>query len=526
MDPFHGMDEPALQALAILACPHWLPATAILTHFREELLPELPELLRLDLVRVTGSGALTVPADLRDLLLAKLLDRDKISSISARLVSVFEDGNPESRIEAYYHQLFLAPFETSQRMFGQALSWASEPHFAHALLKRLIDAWKEFDMRWGIKGPAAEYLRFVELLGPAHRKQPREELAILDGLRRQDDPFLAAHVDLRAGLILTALNRIKRAKAALTRAQDRFESIAYLPGCAQVSRALGRLSTKIDRYDEARAYHERALELNRELDLPVSAAQCLQGLAEIDSFTGNLSRATERYEEAIEIMSTHGGRTAEAHTRILFSQLLTMRGALDAASEHLHRAMQTYEIIGNNLGRANCLRILATVDLEAGKLDSARDKIATAEAEFRKLGTTSGLAACKEIYAQIEMLSGNLAAATTYLREAEAIFEKAGDRFGAANCLRDQGVVALQGNDKRQAGELLARSAAQFEEIGAELEAALSTVLAALAGRTRDVRGARRKLINARVELPRAYQQSWTVSTGRQPTANYSLGSA
>lgn len=517
LDPLAGLGVGALNAMAILACPHWLPASAVLQHFADELLSELPELLRLDLVRVTRSGGLAVPPALRDDLLSTRVDREQAAAIAARLAPVFEEGtNPESRIEAHYHHLLLNPGETARRMFQDALAWSSEPLFAFNLVQRLVKTWREFEARWGLDSSCERYLRFVELRGPVRRRMPRDEIDILKRIDARDDPLLEAHVRLREATALIALNQSDHAQNALRRAQDLFEMLGDLRGCAQTNRALGTLFIKIDRFDEASAHLEQALELSRRLNNPVGYARSLQGLAEIDSYRGDFCRATSRFEEAIEIMAAHGGRTGEAHSRLLFSQLLTMQGELDGAAAHIRRATEIYATLDSTLGTANGLRMDAAVDLEAGRLDSARAKTDAARTAFQSLGTLTGQAACLEIDAQIALAMGDFAGASARLREALSLFVKADDRYGAANCLRDLGVLALHRNDTEAAVKMLNRSAARFDKIGANLEADLARVMAAIAeGSPEAAADARRRLGEAGVKLPRAYLKAPTRTDDR-----------
>lgn len=515
-------------ALTLLASPHWLTASAVLLHLRDDVLGELDELIRDDLVRITSSGGLMVPDLLRDQILSRLTGEDERAAIAGRLAPIFRgQGDPESRIEAHYHELALDPVGASRQMFQDALQWRSEPFFAHHLVQRLVAVWREYRARFGLEPKADSYLLFTELLDVGSRPTPHQDLALLGRIDAGDDELFAAYVGLRTGASLTLLNRLDEARRALEVALALFEKLDHRSGVATAHRLLGRIETKLDHYEGAKAHLERALELSRAAGRRVIAAQCLQGLGDIASFQGRYAEAEAHFEEAIALLESVGGRTAEANIRISFSQLLASTGELTAAGEHVRRAAKVYDVLGQKIGRANCLRADAVIELEKGNLEAADRKNAEALSLYERQDTETGEAGCAEIKGQIEQLRGHPEEALRHLGDAQRRFEEIGDTFGAANSLRDRGMLALEQQWREEAAALLMDSAERFESIGARVEAALATVLAALAGNSVETGPARATLAEAGLVLPRVYRRAWDAApSGEQARLAWWSGGA
>ena len=505
-----GCTPATVAALKLLAAPHWVPAGAVFAHLREDVLPELPALIDATLVRVSPSGSLYVSDQIRQGLRVRSTEQEVVAN-AARMAAIFRLGNdPESEIEALYHELFVDPLEASRKMFRAAQNWRQVPYFAHHLVQRLLRAWHEAHEQRPLAPPAYACLRFLELVTTS--RPPLQELGEIETFDTSGDRLFAALILLRKSILLTSLNRIQEAQACLARAYVEFEELDHPIGMAQAHLLLGRTAFKRDAYATAARLYRHALDLARVAERRHIAGIALQGMADIATFTGAFGEASERYEEAIAELVAVGARSAEGNARNGYSQVLNATGKIDLAREHVRQAEAIFKSLEQRQGQANSQRAAAQIELEAGELDAATAHLRQALQTYREYGTSTGEAASIELLGQVHQLRRELDEAEACYREACERFMEIEDQFGAASCRRDLGALALERGMQDRAIEYLRQSAREFRRIGADVECAAATLLLWLADEEVDAARAAQTLAAVGTVVPRVYRRVWEAS--------------
>ncbi|WP_199441998.1 AfsR/SARP family transcriptional regulator [Umezawaea beigongshangensis] len=151
------------------------------------------------------------------------------------------------------------------------------------------------------------------------------------------------------------------ALAAARRAGDRAGEARLLAG-------LGWLRYEQDRFDEAAAYYEQALELG---DDPRFRAMTRLSLSTVQREHGQLARARESLDLALAELSELDEPRAVAQALHGLGRVLTEQGELDAALDACERAALAYEKIGDDRDHAIALRSVGIAHRAAGRLEEA-----------------------------------------------------------------------------------------------------------------------------------------------------------
>jgi serine/threonine protein kinase/Tfp pilus assembly protein PilF len=281
---------------------------------------------------------------------------------------------------------------------------------------------------------------------------------------------------------------MKRQKESL----EEFQRIGDKRGVALTLGQLGWAAQAQDRLDEAQAWYEQALLIDRELG--GDGAGATGKLAEIMQYKGDLSGATRRNEQVLAIAKESGNLSMESGTLNNLIDLYTTQGDLATAKELLSRANTVFAKTGekrgtaialggwgkilmaeNNLAGARqkyeeSLRILtlndekqllpysqmslATLEIEQGLTSDAQALLTQVMNYFHSQKNNADEGWAMGIYARAELESGNIARAQQKAEQAKALcahdqtLSSLGVRLFAAR------VEGLTGNRKEAETEL------------------------------------------------------------------------
>ena len=474
----------ARRALLLLAAAHWIPEEAVASVLRpDELQDWLPTLLGRGLVRTLDTGAIQIGAAAREALIGHALSHEPetFRAISSRLAQVFSELPIVSSldyIEGQFHRLVADPRGVGAQMFREAVDWSSDPIFRFELLARLLQSWEEQRDRGLLEGEASDYLRFCELLVPVGRLPPRSELDTLDQLGLTDDPLFRAEVNLRKGLALTALDDRARAEAAIAAAEQIFQKADDRRGLVKCFRAAGRLHIKANRFQEAQRDFSEAEQLADKLGLRESYAQSLRGLAETLYYSGDYEEADTCFKRAVTTFEASSSRIGLANALVTTAHLLMSRGDPEAAAGAVDRAASIYSQIQQRLGLANTHKARATIWILRLNPDRASEALEVADDLYGVWKSSAGPTAVKVLRARILRLQKDMQGAEKMAKSAMEDYDAQDDIFGLASACREIG-LSLISRASADAIASLEISAAHFRDVKANVEAAISSILAA-----------------------------------------------
>jgi predicted ATPase len=273
--------------------------------------------------------------------------------------------------------------------------------------------------------------------GPPARPGP-ETSGWLEQFEVEHDNFRAAlnwlieNAEAEWGLRLgTALLQFWEEREQQAEGRERLERLLSLPGAAARTRlraralfAQGVLTGNAD-LASARAFHEKGLEISRELDDKRGVAVALNAIAVCAKKQGDLEDSRSRFEESLAL----------------------------------------WKELGDAVAVARALSNLASVARLGGLPGEARDLFRECLALSRQLGDRAGAAWALNQQGDVAREQGDLAAAGNAYEESLAMFRDLGDRWGIAGSLVDQGNLAREQGDFEAADRLYAQSLGVFREL-------------------------------------------------------------
>lgn len=134
---------------------------------------------------------------------------------------------------------------------------------------------------------------------------------------------------------------------------------------------LGNALLSLERWAEARARFEAALNLRERLDDNNGVATSLLGYASASEEVGDLAAARSGYERALAIFQRRDDFTGQARTLTNLAVLLARQNDLDGAAPHFDAALHLYRSIGDRVGEWKALGNLGYLARERGDLETA-----------------------------------------------------------------------------------------------------------------------------------------------------------
>jgi DNA-binding SARP family transcriptional activator len=215
---------------------------------------------------------------------------------------------------------------------------------------------------------------------------------------------------------------------AACRASDRL-------GVAVLQRSLGELHTIQDRYGEAIASFEIALDAYRVTDRSGEAATAA-GLGVLHRLRGNYRDAETCFHRSIASARATANARARAYALAGLSAVHMERGDLSEARRLLSESLTTAQDAGYWLGTSTAMRSLGLADLAAGRLDGAAERMRAARTISAGQGDRVGEVHSLHWLGHIADLAGDGERAADILDWCLSAYQRFGERFGVALTLR------------------------------------------------------------------------------------------
>ncbi|HLI50458.1 MAG TPA: tetratricopeptide repeat protein, partial [Thermomicrobiaceae bacterium] len=219
---------------------------------------------------------------------ARLAERGETEAVRRRhalgYLWLAEMANP--RLTSPDQTRWLDRLEQSSDNFRLALQWA-EDHQEPAVMLRLTSAlWRYWNINLHLEEGHRWLSRSLAMAPEAAEDAPELVQARLESL------FGLGRITLSQGKTSRAREELLEGLAAATRQDDPH-------WIGSMSTQLGHISFSLCEYDEARRYHERALELRRRLEESWPTGISLHSLGRVAFAVGDYEAARGYFEEAI-----------------------------------------------------------------------------------------------------------------------------------------------------------------------------------------------------------------------------------
>ncbi|HXW07338.1 MAG TPA: tetratricopeptide repeat protein [Vicinamibacterales bacterium] len=345
------------------------------------------------------------------------------------------------------------------RHFSLAEDWPKAVHYALELADRmrsfghlaeamsLLDGAREWATQLGDPQRSAVIPRILfsqerlcDLLGHRER-QGRIIGELIDALEASGDASGLAEAFLRRGDLHTILRDYEAAEAALQRSLALRRELHDALGERSSLRGIGFLRWSQQRYSEALACNEAALEIDRRQGQLTAIVGDLHNLGTLHTSLGNFERARDCLEEALALSEPGRGGSDPAFAElwrkrlyVLYSYgaLLSACGELDRALEYLGPQGEWWSEHERPLVGPFFLAAAAQVHLRKGMLAESLDS-------YRQAIELSRRVRYAPMLAQVLQLAGNLLAglgrdreALDHLEEARRVYRDLDDRGGEA----------------------------------------------------------------------------------------------
>jgi tetratricopeptide (TPR) repeat protein len=172
--------------------------------------------------------------------------------------------------------------------------------------------------------------------------------------------------------------------------------------------------------EKGKSLSERALDLARELNDPLSEAKALWNLMLLSYFHGeNAEQALAYGEESLEIAREHNFREQMAYTLHDLARVYGMTGKFERAREVQDEARENWRDLGNQPMLADNLTSSGYLHLELGNYEIARDQVEEATRISLAIGNQWGQAYSGSILGPIYLELGEFSKSIETMRKAE-----------------------------------------------------------------------------------------------------------
>jgi tetratricopeptide (TPR) repeat protein len=419
---------------------------------------------------------------------ASLLERQRVE-VHARVADAIERVYAP-RLEEHYDRL--------ADHFSRAGSWSKAVHYGVRAADRLAglsaftDALEQLerceewlgriesghDDRAVLVDVMLRQERLCETLGLRARQQQLIDrvIALLEG---SDDPRLLAEAYLRQGDLFTLLRRFTDAERVLLESLRLRRAIGDSDAVRNTLRSLGLLRWHEDRPQEAIAFIEETLAIDRQRGDEHALVGDLSNLGAVLKSMGELERARATLEEALAVFdrpSASGSTASLLRECYILHNLANVHrelGQVDAAVEYLQRARRITEREGLPIQVSYHFTSLAHVALQQGRVEDSLDFYRHAVDTARPARFTPGLSQSLRMLGEVLLGLGREQEALPCLVEAADLFAQLEDRASEAGLWRAIARVHERIGTASQALTAWQRVAALHDSAAADLNGAV-----------------------------------------------------
>ncbi|GHF94130.1 MULTISPECIES: AfsR/SARP family transcriptional regulator [Amycolatopsis] len=260
-------------------------------------------------------------------------------------------------------------------------------------------------------------------------------------------------------------NRFSQWRRSHTAALDAARRVGDRASAALLLVGVGRLYYEQDRFDEAVAHLNQALEIHHELDDSGAEARTRLELSVVLRERGRYAEAEETVAPAMPVLRSAGTAEERARADHNLGMLRCEQGRLAEAAQLTGAAISAWRSAGNPRAAALAQRSLGIVHRAAGRLDEAADCCARAVAVLRNTETRLMTAYAEQALAKVRIRQGRGREVRQALDTALTTCNEMDDGFGQGLMLRTLGELELALGDPEAATRYLTRSLAWWQAL-------------------------------------------------------------
>jgi tetratricopeptide (TPR) repeat protein len=284
----------------------------------------------------------------------------------------------------------------------------------------------------------ARYLDAIALLQPVVDTAAAAESSVAESAQRQG---LAAYALIVQSWLFARLGQFDRQVSCLERSRAAVDQ--YGTPYEVALHCYFYASTRADP-EEARALHEQALAILREIGATWEVALVMDGMGDFAFGRGQTLEAKRLYEEALALFRASGELQGTSNALLNLGRVAYTLGEYDEGRRLLQESLVMKQAVGSKIRIAECQEVL-------GEIAYAQGQFAEAEARFRQqlaivpdLGYRELLSLNFSRLGAAVLAQNRLSDAAGLLAEALAIAESCGDLRGISRAHKELGYLALR----------------------------------------------------------------------------------
>jgi CHAT domain-containing protein/Tfp pilus assembly protein PilF len=261
-------------------------------------------------------------------------------------------------------------------------------------------------------------------------------------------------------------SQFQAAYRSYTQALDIYRNLGLPVDEAYTLYNLGVVARKLGDYPDAIAHYEAALSLFRSLNDQEGEAAVLNNLGIISQLLGDYRQSLTFFEQALTIQRDLENLSGEADTLNNLGIVARQLGNYPEAINYYEQALQIHRSLDNQGGEAYTLNNLGAVWLKLGNYTDATRYFEQSLQIFRTLNHHPGEAATLSNLGSTAEALGNYSEARDYYNQSLTIYRDLGNRQGEADTLYNLGVVAQKLGIYSEATAHLTKALQMFRDLG------------------------------------------------------------
>jgi tetratricopeptide (TPR) repeat protein/transcriptional regulator with XRE-family HTH domain len=239
-----------------------------------------------------------------------------------------------------------------------------------------------------------------------------------------------------------------------------------LPGLAAAQGNLGHVLLQTSDYPGADRAAQQALDLYRQLDIPLGKASALTDLGRLRYRTNDRFGALAAFEEGLELYRGLGDKLGQATIQNERGRVCQFSGDFDGAERAHEAALDLYEEIGDSLGQAHVLNDMGRVNYSISHFGRAIELLTRAQELYVRLDDQLGQANTLDNLGILRAATGDFPGAVSAHAQARDLYAGLRYRMGLANTLDNLGRVRWRLGDYHGAAAAHERALDLYRELG------------------------------------------------------------
>ncbi|HAF78835.1 MAG TPA: hypothetical protein DCG42_16110 [Maribacter sp.] len=236
---------------------------------------------------------------------------------------------------------------------------------------------------------------------------------------------------------------------------------------------LGTIFSKLENYNEALAYYDKALEVTQNLKDPTKDVMLLSNLAYLNIKLNNLDEAKIHLDKCLKLFESQTNKTWLAWTQYTLGYYNQAKNNFDTALDYYKKALVLHENFNDVKSKADIIYGIAGTYLSKDNLPLAEENILESIALYKASNHDSGLEQAYRILYQIKKQQNDVAESLKYLEMTEKLSY---DNFKKKNT-RNLTMLNARLNYEKETEELKAQSELALSQQRKYIKWALAALL-------------------------------------------------